>query len=853
MITIETEKMKNKNLQLVLLLIGLNVTYLSAQTQIFLETMGTVSGTTTLSAHESAGGFDNDSYTMTDGGATNPVDIRTTSNSTGYTGASGGANVWFTSTAGDRGFAIEGIDASLYSNLLLSFAVRKEGGSGSAFATLDVSYWDGSSYQSVTVSGLPQTSSAVGWYYISDVSLPAAAQINGLRIRFVKSGTIGGRVDDIKLTGTTGGGATPTITPSLSSISFGTVSSIPTSSQTFTVSGTNLSANITVTPPTGFEISQNGGSWQTAAITLTQSSGTVSSTTIYVRYNPSGTGTHNGNISLTSTDATTQNVSVSGTYSVSTGSIDYSSAYKLYGTALRQALHDLITNHTSVSYASLWTHFQTTDVKSNGKVWDIYSDIPNGTPPYEFTFVSHQCGTYNSEADCYNREHSWPASWLSDQAPAYSDLFHLYPTDGYVNNIRSNYNYGTVGTATFTSQNGSKLGNNTYPGYSGTVFEPINEYKGDLARSAFYMSTRYYTEDAAWSTSGGTNKSDLLSWYSNLFYDWSLIDQVSTKEINRNNAIEAIQHNRNPFIDHPEYVAEIWKTTMAPAVVSVASTAQTIVVIDFSRYVDSASACTMTNFIFSGGVGNPQSVEWGVNSDVSKVRLRVNGLAEGNSYTIQVKNIKSINNVAMNDTTISLGSVLPVELISFNASAKNNLVLLTWKTATEVNNNGFEIEKRREQKSEIRNQIEGKSWQKIGFVEGSGTSNTPKEYQFVDNGVSAGQYRYRLKQIDRDGRFEYSSVVEANVIAPEQYSLSQNYPNPFNPTTTIRYSLGLPGFVSLKVFDLLGKEIAVLVNEFHTAGDFQATFNAEKIPSGLYFYTLTAGTFSASKKLLLLK
>lgn len=219
----------------------------------------------------------------------------------------------------------------------------------------------------------------------------------------------------------------------------------------------------------------------------------------------------------------------------------YDAAYKLYGTALRAALHNIIKGHTEVSYASLWTYFQTTDKKPNGKVWDMYSDIPGGIPPYEFTFVTKQCGNYSVEGDCYNREHSWPKSWFNDLTPSYSDMFHLFPTDGKVNGQRGNYPYGNVSNPTWTSLNGSKLGSNTFTGYSGTAFEPIDAYKGDFARGSMYMSVRYYLEDSGWSSSGGTNKSDLLPWYANLFYSWNMLDTVSTKEIDRNNAVYTIQ------------------------------------------------------------------------------------------------------------------------------------------------------------------------------------------------------------------------------------------------------------------------------------------------------------------------
>lgn len=238
----------------------------------------------------------------------------------------------------------------------------------------------------------------------------------------------------------------------------------------------------------------------------------------------------------------------------------YNSAIGLTGLPLKTALHNIIKNHTVVSYSSLLTYFQTTDDKPNGKVWDMYSDVPGGTPPYEYSFGSN-CGNYNSEGDCYNREHSFPQSWFNSASPMVSDLFHIYPTDGYVNGERSNYPYGEVATPTWTSLNGSKLGPCSYTGYAGTVFEPIDEYKGDFARSFLYMAVRYYTEDASWPGSAMVNGAEPYPWAIVLLKNWSAIDTVSQKEIDRNNTIYGIQNNRNPFIDHPEYATAIWGPT----------------------------------------------------------------------------------------------------------------------------------------------------------------------------------------------------------------------------------------------------------------------------------------------------
>lgn len=233
------------------------------------------------------------------------------------------------------------------------------------------------------------------------------------------------------------------------------------------------------------------------------------------------------------------------------------------GYPLKTQLYNIIKGHSEQTYDSLWTAFQTTDKKSNGKVWDMYSDIPGSTPPYEYTFISDQCGNYSGEGSCYNREHSFPKSWFNDGYPMYTDLFHLCPTDGYVNGMRSNNPYGETSSPTWTSDNGSKVGPCSYPGYTGTVFEPIDEYKGDFARAYFYMATRYENVITGWAGSAmldGSSDKCFTDWAKNLLIEWSNADPVSQKEIDRNNAIYQIQHNRNPYIDHPEWVECVWNS-----------------------------------------------------------------------------------------------------------------------------------------------------------------------------------------------------------------------------------------------------------------------------------------------------
>ena len=238
----------------------------------------------------------------------------------------------------------------------------------------------------------------------------------------------------------------------------------------------------------------------------------------------------------------------------------YDDASGLSGQPLRTALSGIIDGHVAYQYSQLWSFFPSTDQRPDGYVWDIYSDNPGGAEPYLFTFGTDQCGQYSEEGDCYNREHSFPQSWFNSAAPAVSDLFHIYPTDGVVNGQRGDLPYGRVGSVDWVSLNGTKRGPSNWPGYSNTVCEPIDAYKGDLARGYFYMMTRYMPQVSNWN-SDMLAAGDLNIWATNLLMQWHAQDPVSTKEVDRNNAIFAIQQNRNPFIDHPEWVAYIWGPT----------------------------------------------------------------------------------------------------------------------------------------------------------------------------------------------------------------------------------------------------------------------------------------------------
>ncbi|MFZ4929855.1 endonuclease [Chryseobacterium sp. Mn2064] len=244
----------------------------------------------------------------------------------------------------------------------------------------------------------------------------------------------------------------------------------------------------------------------------------------------------------------------------------YNAANGLSGAALKTALSTIITNgHQDKGYNGLWTAYKTTDIdrdyENDGSILDIYSEKPIGADPYKYTPGTNQCGTYSTEGNCYNREHVIPQSFFNEASPMVADIHFIRATDGKVNGMRSNYPYGKVGSATFTSKNGSKLGSSASSGYSGTVFEPIDEFKGDVARMIFYFVTRYQSKLSSFSSGnmlGSSTFPGLQTWELNVLLAWHNQDPVSPAEIKRNNASYTYQGNRNPFIDNPNYVNLIW-------------------------------------------------------------------------------------------------------------------------------------------------------------------------------------------------------------------------------------------------------------------------------------------------------
>ena len=260
----------------------------------------------------------------------------------------------------------------------------------------------------------------------------------------------------------------------------------------------------------------------------------------------------------------------SGYYSSATGT----------GYTLKTQLKNIISNgHTDQGYGALYDAYETSDTDSfyenDNSVLDMYSENPSGDDPYNFQHKVRNCGgsPNNNENSCYNREHIFPQGFFNSQNPMRTDIHHVVPSDYYVNQKRSSFPFGEVTSASWTSNNGSKIGVNIFGSFNGTVFEPIDEFKGDIARMLFYFATRYEDNvtDSSWDDPNassnnplnGTNNQVYDEWYIQLLYKWHLEDPVSQREIVRNNEAYNFQGNRNPFIDHPEYIAEIWSTVLS--------------------------------------------------------------------------------------------------------------------------------------------------------------------------------------------------------------------------------------------------------------------------------------------------
>ena len=382
----------------------------------------------------------------------------------------------------------------------------------------------------------------------------------------------------------------------------------------------------------------------------------------------------------------------SGYYATSTGT----------GYTLKTQLYNIIKGHTDPGYAGLYTTYQTSDrdyyYENDGTILDMYSEKPTGTDPYAYgAGTTQRCGTYSVEGDCYNREHIIPQSTFNSAAPMVSDAHFITPTDGKVNGQRSNYPHGPVTSPTWTSLNGSKLGASTLSGYTGPIFEPINDFKGDIARMYFYFATRYENTVAGYSYAMFNNSSNQVftTAFLNLLISWHNQDPVSAREIARNNAIYAIQKNRNPYIDHPEYVQAIWN----PTADTQAPTAP-------ANLVSTTKTTNSISLSWSGSTDNTAVTGYNVymnsalQATVTGLSTTITGLTASTTYDFTVKAKDAAGNISassntLNVTTTASGSTTTDLLFSeyIEGSSNNKALEISNATGAAINLSIYSIKK----------------------------------------------------------------------------------------------------------------------------------------------------------------
>jgi endonuclease I/chitodextrinase len=362
---------------------------------------------------------------------------------------------------------------------------------------------------------------------------------------------------------------------------------------------------------------------------------------------------------------------------------------------LKTQLHTVIKNHTDLGYDGLWTTYNTSDrdtqYDNDNSIMDIYSENPIEKDPYIYSYGTNQCGTYKEEGQCYNREHVIPQSIFIEASPMKNDAFFIAPTDGKVNAQRSNYPHAMVASPTWTSLNGSKFGASTTPGYEGIAFEPIDEFKGDIARMYFYFATRYQDVINTWGVSyamfdGSTDKVFTPAFLDMLIY-WHNQDPVSPYEKLRNEAIYARQKNRNPFIDHPEYVAQIWATitpdTQTPTTVP-----------NFTVTTTTSNTATLTWQAATDNIGVTQYdvyVNSILKSSVTKLSTTITALTPNTTYDFYIIAKDALGNSSPISTVIKGTTTTPVSdtqppTVATNLTITNttsNTITLNWTASTD--------------------------------------------------------------------------------------------------------------------------------------------------------------------------
>ncbi len=519
----------------------------------------------------------------------------------------------------------------------------------------------------------------------------------------------------------------------------------------------------------------------------------------------------------------------------------YSGTDGINGAALKSILHNKIKNHKQYSYDQVWDLLKETDKDPNNaaNVILIYTDVS-----------VNAAQEYNG-GNGWNREHVWAKShgFPNKSDTGYTDVHHLRPS-----NIRTN---STRGSKDFDYGGNNTTAKDVH--YDSDSWEPRDEIKGDIARMMLYMTVRYEGGDGYdlelveyTGTSGAKfgKKSVLL--------EWNRLDPVSEFERNRNRVIHKYQKNFNPFVDHPEFADRIYNSDKLFLENAQPVSGNTLL-LSFSKELNSTEAENITNYQLDF-LGTPSKATANFGGDAKKVTLVFSENFIDTFYNIRVSNISSTsgetifeNSIALflADETTEVDTTAPSKPINFVADTDGQNITLNWDANPESDLSHYAIYR--------------------GVVQ----NFTPSQYtllstvttnSYIDEEIFDYKIYYRVSAFDKNGNeSEYSDEtsilvgIDDESKTPLKFSLSQNYPNPFNPSTTIKYSISndiphnLLPLVTLKIYNILGKEVATLVNETKTAGNYEVTFYASNLTSGIYFYRISVGEFRKTKSMLLIK
>jgi endonuclease I len=592
----------------------------------------------------------------------------------------------------------------------------------------------------------------------------------------------------------------------------------------------------------------------------------------------------------------------SGYYNSATGS----------GYTLKTQLYNIIKGHTDNGYAGLYTTYQSSDIdnfyENDGTILDMYSEKPTGADPYNYTSGSTQrCGTYSTEGDCYNREHIIPQSVFNSATPMVSDAHFITPTDGKVNGQRSNYPHGTVSSATWTSLNGGKLGSSSVAGYTGTVFEPINEFKGDIARMYFYFATRYENtvSNYPYPMFDGSADKVFTTAFLNTLLAWNAQDPVSAREIARNNAIYTRQNNRNPFIDHPEYVQAIWGSTPTSDTQAPTTPTNLAVTTKTATSISLSWSASIDNIGVSGYNVYMNNV---LKTTVTGLTATITGLTASTNYSFYISANDAVGNTSASSNTVSAttnssGSTATELLFSeyIEGSSNNKALEIANSTATAVNLSIYTIKK----------QTNGAGAWSTG-LNLTGTLNSGSKFTIVNSAIASSCYPTSSANIsttateltfngnDAVGLFKNGILIDiigtfnggtanfaadvtlrrkSTITSPSTtFNLSSQwdsfttdsctnlgsrlntkevkeeivsdsngislYPNPSNGNFTVYYNNSNKAY-SIEIFSLLGQPI------FEKENINQSSVAINNLPKGIYLIKITDNSKSINKKIII--